>query len=84
MLNQSELQVQLSKPGIRVANICIFETPIHCLYKKPILIVINLINAITLVQYGTSMNFYNKLGGGWVKKVLDICSQNWKCLIKKY
>jgi hypothetical protein len=76
MLNQRELQVRVGKPGIRVVNICIFETPIHCQYKKPILIVCNPINAITPVQYGMSMNFYNKLDGIWIMKVLDIPSQN--------
>ncbi len=44
----------------------------------------NLINEITILQYGMSMNFYNKLGGAWVIKVLDIRSQIWKCLMKKY
>ena len=84
MVNQRELQVQVRKPGIRVVNICIFETPSHCQYKKLSLVVRNPINAITLVQYGMSMNFYNKLGGIWIIKVLDTRSQNWKYLMKKY
>ena len=78
MLNQRELQVRVRKPGIRVVNICIFETPNHCQYKKPSLVVCNPINAITPVQYGMSMKFYNKLDGIWIIKVLDIRSQNWK------
>ena len=72
MVNQSELQVQFRKPGIRVFNIYIFKTPIHCQYQKLNLIVSHPINEISVVQYGTSMNFYNKLGGAGVIKVLDI------------
>ena len=78
MLNQRELQLRVGKPGIRVVNICIFETPNHCQLKKPILIVCNPINAITPGQYGMSMNFYNRLDGIWIIKVLDVRSQNWK------
>jgi len=44
----------------------------------------NPINEITIVQYGKSMIFCNKLGGIWIIKVLDTRSQNWKYLIKKY
>jgi hypothetical protein len=50
----------------------------------PYLVVGHTINEITIVQYGMSMNFYNKVGGAWVIKVLDTRSQNWKYLMKKY
>jgi hypothetical protein len=48
------------------------------------LIVSHPINEITIVQYGMGMNFYSKLGGAWVIKVLDTRNQNWKFLMKKY
>ena len=74
MANQSELQVQVRKSGICVINICIFETPIHCQYQKLNLIVSHSINEVSVVQYGIGMNFYNKLDGIWIRKVLDTCS----------
>ena len=52
--------------------------------KNPNLVGSHTISEITIVQYGMSMNFYNKLCSKWVIKVLDTRSQNWKYLMKKY
>ena len=41
------------------------------------------INEITLIQYGMSMNFYNKLGDIWVIKVLDFHDQELEISNKK-
>jgi hypothetical protein len=70
MVNQSELQVR-SEYRAFASSIFVYSELRFIVYKNKNLIVSHSINEITIIQYGMSMNFYNKLEDTRTTKVLD-------------